>query len=68
VSCRELRIRKSKKTSRRNAKDVRDADEVSRWKGLDRDSYASRPEVVSHPPKICSDRMKRIYERVAYIE
>jgi hypothetical protein len=28
------------------SKDVREDDEVCRWKGLDRDSYASLPDVL----------------------
>jgi hypothetical protein len=47
MSCRELRIRKSEKfLDEMDHKDAPDADEVSRLKGLDRDSCASRPEVV----------------------
>jgi hypothetical protein len=48
-SSRGLRIRRSEKTTF-NPKDVREDDEMCRWQGLDRDSCASRSEVVYHQP------------------
>jgi hypothetical protein len=51
VSSSELKIRRSEKT-KCDFNDVHEDEEVCRWKGLDRDSCASLPDVVEHQPGI----------------